>query len=107
MSWEFDLILGSYGSAERIRKQVRDGALRPEEISEETISEHLYTAGQPEVDLLIRTSGEMRLSNFLLYQNAYAEFVFSEVLWPDFSVADYDDALTAFAGRERRYGLRK
>ncbi len=104
----------NYGSRAEIAKAaaeiaalVRDGKMRPEEITEETISEHLYTAGQPDVDLLIRTSGEMRLSNFLLYQNAYAEFLFPEVLWPDFSVADYDDALTAFAGRERRYGLRK
>ena len=58
------------------------------------------------MDLLIRTSGEQRLSNFLLYQNAYAEFIFPTVLWPDFTVHDYDAALEAFAHRERRYGGR-
>ena len=89
-----------------IAEQVRDGGLRLEEIDEETISDHLYTAGQPEVDLLIRTSGEMRLSNFLLYQNAYAEFVFPTVLWPDFTVAEYDRCLEEFGQRHRRYGGR-
>ena len=90
-----------------IASEVRDGRLRPEEIDEQTISDHLYTRGQPEVDLLIRTSGEMRLSNFLLYQNAYAEFVFPKVLWPDFTVAEYDRCLAEFEGRNRRYGGRK
>ena len=85
---------------------VRDGAMRPEDIGEETISDHLYTAGQPEVDLLIRTSGEMRLSTFLLYQNAYAEFVFPKVLWPDFTVEEYDRCLAEFGGRNRRFGKR-
>ena len=85
---------------------VRNGTIRVEEITEETISDHLYTKGQPDVDLLIRTSGEQRLSNFLLYQNAYAEFVFPETLWPDFTVHDYDMALDAFAHRERRFGKR-
>ena len=89
-----------------IAELVRDGRMRPEEITEETISDHLYTAGQPEVDLLIRTSGEMRLSNFLLYQNAYAEFVFPKVLWPDFTVEAYDQCLAEYAGRNRRYGGR-
>ena len=65
---------------------MQKGLLRPEEITEQTISDHLYTAGQPDVDLLIRTSGEMRLSNFLLYQNAYAESLCPETLWPDFTV---------------------
>ena len=82
------------------------GQLMPKEIDEEAIACHLYTRGQPEVDLLIRTSGEMRLSNFLLYQCAYAEFLFPKVLWPDFTVADYDEALTAYGGRERRFGRR-
>ena len=76
------------------------------EIDEQTISDHLYTAGQPDVDLMIRTSGEQRLSNFLLYQNAYAEFIFPETLWPDFSVHDYDLALDAYARRDRRFGGR-
>ena len=90
-----------------IAEQVKSGDLEAEEITESTISDHLYTRGQPDVDLLIRTSGEQRLSNFLLYQNAYAEFVFPETLWPDFTVHDYDLALEAFAGRDRRYGARK
>ena len=85
---------------------VRDGKMRAEEITEETISDHLYTAGQPEVDLTIRTSGEMRLSNFLLYQNAYAEFEFPRTLWPDFTVEEYDRCLAEFTGRHRRFGGR-
>ena len=93
-------------AAKEISTLVRNGALREDEISEQTISDHLYTRGQPDVDLLIRTSGEQRLSNFLLYQNAYAEFVFPTVLWPDFTVHDYDEALDAFAHRQRRFGGR-
>ena len=94
-------------AAREIAALVKDGAIREEEITEQTISDHLYTRGQPDVDLLIRTSGEQRLSNFLLYQNAYAEFIFPTVLWPDFTVHDYDEALEAFAHRDRRYGGRK
>ena len=93
-------------AAREIATLVRNGTLKEEEIDEQTISDHLYTRGQPDVDLLIRTSGEQRLSNFLLYQNAYAEFLFPAVLWPDFTVHDYDEALDAFAHRERRYGGR-
>ena len=103
----------NYGSrAELVRATkeiatlVRNGTLREEDIDEQAISDHLYTRGQPDVDLLIRTSGEQRLSNFLLYQNAYAEFVFPETLWPDFSVHDYDLALDAFGHRQRRFGGR-
>ena len=104
----------NYGSrAELVRataeiaRMVRNGEMQPEEITEQTISDHLYTRGQPDVDLLIRTSGEMRLSNFLLYQNAYAEFIFPEVLWPDFTVTEYDRCLAAFGRRDRRYGGRE
>ena len=93
-------------AAREIAEEVLAGRLKPEEISEETVSEHLYTAGQPEVDLMIRTSGELRLSNFMLYQNAYAEFVFPKVLWPDFTVEEYDRCLKEFEGRGRRYGGR-
>ena len=93
-------------AAREIAALVRDGSLSEDEITEETISDHLYTRGQPDVDLLIRTSGEQRLSNFLLYQNAYAEFVFPDTLWPDFTVHDYDLALDAFIHRERRFGGR-
>ena len=97
---------GLVEGAREISVLVSNGTLRTEDITEETISAHLYTRGQPDVDLLIRTSGEQRLSNFLLYQNAYAEFVFPETLWPDFTVHDYDLALDAFAHRERRFGKR-
>ena len=86
-------------------KAVR-GEIRPEDITEQTLADELYTKGLPEVDLLIRTSGEMRLSNFLLYQCAYAEFEFPTVLWPDFDLAAYHEALAAFAGRDRRFGGR-
>ena len=103
----------NYGSRAEIVKavqeiavKVKNGTIRAEEIDEQTISGHLYTAGQPDVDLLIRTSGEQRLSNFLLYQNAYAEFIFPETLWPDFSVHDYDLALEAYGKRDRRFGGR-
>ena len=103
----------NYGGRAELVKAAREiatlavnGSLPVNGITEETISEHLYTRGQPDVDLLIRTSGEMRLSNFLLYQNAYAEFVFPEILWPDFTVHDYDLALDAYAHRERRFGAR-
>ena len=93
-------------AARLIAQEVQSGALAAEDISEKTVADHLYTAGQPDVDLMIRTSGEMRLSNFLLWQCAYAEFLFPTVLWPDFSVADYDEALLAYGGRERRFGGR-
>ena len=93
-------------AAKTIVEDVQAGKLSLDSVNEQTISDRLYTAGQPDVDLMIRTSGEMRLSNFLLYQCAYAEFLFPKVLWPDFSVQDYDEALVAFGGRERRFGGR-
>ena len=93
-------------AAREIAVLVKNGAMKAEEITEQTISDHLYTQGQPDVDLMIRTSGEKRLSNFLLYQNAYAEFIFPDTLWPDFTVHDYDVALDAFAHRNRRFGKR-
>ncbi len=74
------------------------------EVDEERVAERLYTAGQPDPDLIIRTGGEQRTSNFLLWQGAYAELIFSPALWPDFSVADFDAALDEFARRQRRYG---
>ena len=86
-------------------KAVR-GEIRPQDIDENALAGALYTAGLPDVDLLIRTSGEMRLSNFLLYQCAYAEFLFPTVLWPDFTLQHYHAALDAFARRDRRYGGR-
>ena len=93
-------------AARMLAEDVKAGRLDPAAIDEETFEQRLYTAGQPDVDLLIRTSGEMRLSNFLLWQCAYAEFIFPEKLWPDFAVADYDRALQEFAGRARRFGGR-
>ncbi|MBR5295807.1 MAG: di-trans,poly-cis-decaprenylcistransferase, partial [Clostridia bacterium] len=74
------------------------------EITPEDISANLYTAGQPDVDLIIRTGGEMRLSNFLLYQSAYAEFYFTDKLWPDIKKEDINDAICYFNRRERRFG---
>ena len=93
-------------AAKSIVEDVQAGTFSLDKVDEKTISDRLYTAGQPDVDLMIRTSGEMRLSNFLLYQCAYAEFLFPKVLWPDFSVQDYDEALLAYGGRERRFGGR-
>jgi undecaprenyl diphosphate synthase len=75
-----------------------------EQIDESTLAEHLYTAGLPELDLLIRTAGDMRISNFLLWQSAYAELYFTPTLWPDFDEAEIERALAAFARRERRFG---
>jgi undecaprenyl diphosphate synthase len=87
-----------------IAEQVRDGRIRPEDVREETISQHLYTAGMPDPDLLIRTAGEMRVSNYLLWQISYAELVVSPVLWPDFGVDDLHAAIRSFAARNRRFG---
>ena len=91
----------------KLAHMAASGKLDPDTITEQTLSDHLYTAGLPDVDLLIRTSGEMRLSNFLLFQSAYAEFVFPTVLWPDFDVQEYHRALDAYASRDRRFGGRK
>lgn len=86
-----------------VRRLVRSG-VGADRIDETTISEALYTAGLPDPDLVIRTGGEQRLSNFLIWQSAYAEFYSSEVLWPDFGPEAFDDALLEFARRSRRYG---
>ena len=80
------------------------GTLRPDGIDEEWIYNHLYTRGCPDPDLLIRTSGEQRISNFLLWQVAYAEIYFCPVLWPDFTTADLLTAVLEFQHRERRFG---
>lgn len=87
-----------------ICQDVKDGKTDIDEISEDTISERLYTAGQNEPDFIIRPSGEYRLSNFLVWQSAYAEFWFSDVLWPDFKESDLDRAIDAFNRRDRRFG---
>ena len=88
-----------------IAADVAEGRLKVGDIDKNTIEKHLYTSGMPAVDLLIRTSGEQRVSNFLLWQIAYAEFYFTPVLWPDFSEKDLLDAVRWYAGRERRFGL--
>jgi undecaprenyl diphosphate synthase len=101
----------NYGSKQEImdgvKKIVREslsGKVKDFELTEETFSRYLYTAGMPDPDLLIRTSGEMRLSNFLLWQLAYAEFYFTEKYWPDFGVADFKQAVEVYQNRERRFG---
>ncbi|HZZ80466.1 MAG TPA: isoprenyl transferase [Gemmataceae bacterium] len=87
-----------------LAERARDGSLRPADIEEETISDALYTRGMPEPDLLIRTAGEMRVSNFLLWQISYAELWVTEKCWPDFDEATLRQALHDFARRERRFG---
>ena len=109
---EMDLCLAlSYGgraelveATRKIAEQVRSGELEPDGIDEATIAGALYAPDLPEPDLLIRTSGEMRLSNFLLWQLAYAEIVVTDTLWPDFRTPDLLKAFAIFGGRERRFG---
>jgi undecaprenyl diphosphate synthase len=88
----------------RLAEQARDGALRPEDIDEDAFSAALYTAGMPDPDLLIRTAGEMRVSNYLLWQISYAELWVTPKCWPDFDTATLRQALHEYAGRERRFG---
>lgn len=87
-----------------LAQKVKEGSLAPEAITEETISSVLYTAGQPDPDLIIRPSGEHRTSNFLLWQSAYAEYVVMDILWPDFRPEDLNAALWEYANRSRRFG---
>jgi undecaprenyl diphosphate synthase len=101
----------SYGSREEITKtikeissKVKNNIISIEKIDESIINEHLYTLNLPDVDLLIRTSGEQRISNFLLWQIAYAELYFTDVLWPDFRKTDLYEAILNFQNRERRFG---
>ncbi len=91
-------------SVQEIAKEVEKGKLKASEITEEMISEHLYTGGLPDPDLIIRPSGEYRLSNFLLWQSAYSEFWYSDILWPDFTEEDFTAALRDFEKRNRRFG---
>ena len=109
---KLDLILAlSYGArveiteaAKAIAREVKSGQLDPEKIAEETISQHLYTRDLPDPDLLIRTSGEMRISNFMLWQISYAEIHVTPVLWPDFGKEQFAAALADYARRDRRFG---
>lgn len=105
------MIAANYGgrdeiahAARELAAQVKDGTLDPADITEDSISEHLYTTGYPDVDLVIRPSGELRLSNYLIWQTAYAEFYFTDILWPDFTPDKLDLALIDFAKRSRRFG---
>ncbi len=102
----------NYGSRTEILDAVRScaraaagGKQNPDDITWDSFAGHLYTAGLPDPDLVIRTSGETRISNFLLMQAAYAEFIFTPVLWPDFTEKEFDAALAEYARRERRFGL--
>jgi undecaprenyl diphosphate synthase len=88
----------------QIASQVKEGQIQPEEIDESLFSNHLYTSHVCDPDLLIRTSGEMRISNFLLWQLAYAEFYITQTLWPDFSRTEFHQALLAYQKRDRRFG---
>ena len=103
----------NYGSRAEIAEAARtlaaraaDGTIDPASINEQSLEGELHTHGLPELDLLIRTSGEVRLSNFLLWQAAYAELMFTPTLWPDFGEAEFADAISQFSSRERRFGGR-
>lgn len=91
-------------AVKKIAQKVKDGEINPEDITEQDISDNIYTAGQADPDLIIRPSGEYRLSNFLIWQSAYSEFWFSDILWPDFTEADLDKAIDDFNNRNRRFG---
>ncbi len=88
----------------KVAENVQKGKLQPEEVDEELFQQYLYTAGQSDPDLLIRTSGEMRLSNFLLWQMAYTEIYFTNILWPDFNRSEFHQALVEYQNRDRRFG---
>ena len=101
----------SYGSREELTKtiqeishKVKNNLISPENIDETVINNHLYTQNLPDVDLLIRTSGEQRISNFLLWQIAYAELYFTETLWPDYTKKHLFEAILNYQNRERRFG---
>ena len=93
-------------AARAIAQAARDGRLDPDAVDEAAVERFLFTAGMPDPDLVIRTSGERRLSNFLLWQSAYAELAFPDVMWPDFSDRHFAGALEEFGRRERRFGVR-
>lgn len=91
-------------AAKAVANDALAGTVSPETLTEKDFSQYLYTAGQPEVDLIIRPSGEQRISNFLLWQCAYSEFVYFEILWPDFRPKDLDEAIRIYSTRQRRFG---
>ena len=91
-------------AAETLARKCLSGELQPQQIDHQSISDHLYTQGQPDPDLLIRTGGEQRLSNFLLWQVSYAEIYFTDTMWPDFRRQAYHQALRDYQSRQRRFG---
>jgi undecaprenyl diphosphate synthase len=95
-----------YGGRAEIVEAARRAAVSGEELDEETFAQFLYAPEMPDPDLVIRTSGELRVSNFLLWQSAYSEFVFTETLWPDFGPEEFRAAIEDYAGRRRRFGGR-
>lgn len=114
---QFNIAL-NYGGRDELKKavqqiacRVKEGRIAPEDITEETVAEYLYTGKAyndvPDPELIIRTSGELRLSNFLLWQSAYSELVFPDVMWPDFTPEEYEKAIEDYQSRERRFGGRK
>ncbi|MBO4288729.1 MAG: di-trans,poly-cis-decaprenylcistransferase, partial [Lachnospiraceae bacterium] len=93
-------------AAQKLAKEAAEGKIRPEDITEQMITDSLDTAGLPDPDLLIRTAGEKRLSNYLLWQSAYTEFYYTDVLWPDFHKEHLEAAIEEYSHRSRRYGGR-
>lgn len=91
-------------SVKEIAKKVQNGEINPDDLTEDDIGNNLFTAGQPDPDLIIRPSGEYRLSNFMIWQSAYTEFWYSDILWPDFTTDDLDTAILDFCRRNRRFG---
>ena len=91
-------------AAKKVAQEAVSGSLRPEELTEERFAQYLYTGSQPDPDLIIRPSGEERISNFLSWQSAYAEFVYFDILWPDFKTSDLDRAIEVYSSRQRRFG---
>ncbi len=91
-------------ATKKIAEKISEHSLKIDEITEQTVSDNLYTAGQPDPDLIIRPSGDHRISNFLLWQSAYAEYIVMDILWPDFKTSDLDAALLEFTKRSRRFG---
>ena len=105
------MIAANYGgrwditqAAQQLAQKVAEGEMKPEEVTEETIQQHTCISDLPEPDLFIRTGGEKRISNYLLWQLAYTELYFTETLWPEFEDDDFDAALASFASRQRRFG---
>ena len=104
MAFNYGSRLEIVDAVKSIIGKVEEKKLRVDQVTEQTISSHLYTKGLPDPDLLIRTSGEKRISNFLLWQLSYAEFYFTEVCWPDFTKDQFKKAISDYQSRDRRFG---